>query len=154
MSAVSNGVADFEEVRRERERLGLNPDDPGRPLAGREPEPEADPEDSPASQQELFVLENGERVTIGKLISRNTPIEYRFNLNSKSISGGDSMGLVGFSDPNMTLVVPCRAGKVIVDPTYLPDGTVEKVRITANFKPITAFDSRSDNARAVLGYGE
>lgn len=151
-------VSEIDELRAARERAGLaengdprdlGPSDDdeaaqnGRSIADRagdDPEPE-----------ELFAFENGETVTISKLIARGTPIEYRFNLNSKGISGGDSMGLVAFSDPNRTLVVPVRAGKVVVDPTYNDDGSIKHVRITANFKPTTAYDSRSSEARAALG---
>jgi hypothetical protein len=46
--------------------------------------------------------------------------------------------------------VPCRAGKTEVDPTYNPDGTVKKVVIRQNMKPITAYDARSEAGRVAL----
>jgi hypothetical protein len=61
------------------------------------------------------------------------------------------MGLVPFNRPDLLLVVPTRAGKVVTDPTYREDGTVDHVRITANFKPQTAFAWDTPEARAALG---
>lgn len=136
----------------ERERLGLPPEGPnGRSIAERAlddlPENQADPE-------ELFVLEQGRRVTISQLVARGTTVEYRVTLNSKSLRGGGDMGLLSYNDPDILLVVPARQGKVVHDPTYTEDGDVEKVTVRVNFKPLTVHSATSLEGRALLGLEE
>ncbi len=101
-------------------------------------------------QDELFVLEGEKRVTLSQLISRSTPVEYEFKLGGKAVRGALGMSLVSFSEPDLTLVVPVRAGKVIVDPTYDADGAVKSVKVRVEVKPKRVYDSRSDAARQVL----
>lgn len=99
---------------------------------------------------QLFVIEEqGRRVTLGTLYHRGTPVEYRFVLGSKSVPARDA-GLIGFQNPDLTLVVPVRAGDVKVSPTYNPDGTVKKITIYAAMKPLDVIDARSERGREAL----
>lgn len=117
--------------------------------AGRSIEDLAD-EHGEEEDGQLFVMEEGRKVTLGTLIKRSTPVEYEFKLGGKAVKGGGNMGLISFTDPDITLIVPGRAGKVEVDPTYNPDGSVKKVTIRAHVKPITAYDSRTEAGIAAL----
>ena len=143
-----------DELSQARERLGvpaqdINPNDPnpnGRSLADR-----AGDEPEPAEQEELFVLEQGRRVTLSQMISRGTTIEYRVTMNTKSIKGGNDMGLLPFNSPDILLVAPARQGKVTIDPTYNEDGDVLKVTVRVSFKPLTIHDATSVEGRALLG---
>lgn len=121
--------------------------------AGRSIEDLAADPDTEDDGQAYFVLEDEKPVTIGSLIKRGTPVEYEFKLQSKAIPGAQGMSLMAFSDPERTLVVPGRAGKVEIDPTYNPDGSVKKVTVRASFKPLMAYDARSKAAEVAL-YGE
>lgn len=99
---------------------------------------------------QLFVMEEGRKVTLGTLIKRSTPVEYEFKMGSKGVKGGPGMGLISFTDPDLVLIVPVRAGKVEVDPTYHPDGSVKKVTIRMNVKPLTAYDAATEAGVAAL----
>ena len=81
---------------------------------------------------------------------RGTSIQYEVQLSGKSVKGKD-MSLVAFDDPELTLVVPVVAGKVVIDPTYDGDGNIKHVTVRAYLKPKTVYDARSQAARAVLG---
>lgn len=122
----------------------------GEPEAnGRAPEQRDEQPTGEEQDGQLFVIENEQRVTLGTLYSRGTPVEYRFVLGSKSVPARDA-GLIGFTDPDLVLVVPVRAGDVKVSPTYNPDGTVKKVTIYAAMKPLDVMDSRSERGREAL----
>lgn len=110
-----------------------------------------DPEVSEEEDGQLFVVEHGQRVTLSNLVKRGLPVRYEFKLSAKGVKGSGDMGLIGFGDPDITLLVPARAGKVEIDPTYDGDGTVKSVTIRAHVKPLTVYDVRSEAARMVLG---
>jgi hypothetical protein len=99
---------------------------------------------------QLFVIEEGAKVTLGTLIKRGTSVFYEFKLGGKAIKGAGGMGLLSFDQPDMTLVVPGRAGKVEVDPTYDGEGKIKHVTVRAHFKPSTIYDGRSSAGRAAL----
>jgi hypothetical protein len=99
---------------------------------------------------QLFVIEEGAKVTLGTLIKRGTSLFYEFKLGGKAIKGAGGMGLLSFDQPDMTLVVPGRAGKVEVDPTYDGEGKIKHVTVRAHFKPSTIYDGRSSAGRAAL----
>lgn len=99
---------------------------------------------------QLFAFEHGRKVTLGTLIGKKTPVEYEFKMQAKGIPGAAGMNLMAFDDPDRVLVVPGRAGKVEVDPTYDGEGNVKKVTVRANFKPSMAYDSRSEAAQVAL----
>lgn len=96
------------------------------------------------------MLEHGEHVTLGTLIKRGTSVLYEFKLGGKAVKGGGAMGLLSFDQPDMTLVVPVRAGKVEIDPTYDADGLVKHVTVRAHVKPKTVYDGRSAAGRTAL----
>jgi hypothetical protein len=102
-------------------------------------------------QGALFVMEKGVKLGLGQLIARNTKIEYEFKLGGKGIKGAAGMGLLSFTDPERTLVVPGRAGKIEVEPTYDGDGSIAKVVIRAHFKPLMAYDASTEAGRVALG---
>jgi hypothetical protein len=99
---------------------------------------------------QMFVMEGGSKVTIGTLIARKTPVLYEFKLGGKAIKGATGMGLLAFNDPEMTLVVPVRAGKVEVEPTYDAEGNVKHVTVRAHVKPTMVYDSRTEAAKVAL----
>ena len=135
------------ELRAEREKLGLDAGGPsGQSIAERAQE---DPVE--IDQEELFILDQGRRVTIGKLIAAGVPVEYRVSLNAKSVKGGRDMGLLSFKDPNIVLVVSAREGKVAIEPTYTEEGEVEKVTVIVNFRPQSVHDAQSPEGLALLG---
>lgn len=160
MSATD--LQEREALEKAREDLGMPSDGPDRPapslgrgLAERagdavEPAEPAEPEEP----EELFVLEQGRRVTISSLVARGTSVEYKVNMNAKSIPGGSDMGLLPYSNPDILLIVPARQGDVRHSPTYDQDGMVKKVTVYVNFKPLTFHDATSPEGRALLGLEE
>ena len=100
---------------------------------------------------QLFIMENDKKVKLGSLLKRGVPVEYRFKLGGMGVKGKGEMGLIGFSEPNITLVVPALAGKVTVEPTYNDDQEVIKIVITAAVKPKMVYDAKSPEARDLLG---
>lgn len=113
------------------------------------------PTDEEDDGQAFFVMEHGKRVTLSTLYKRDVAVVIEFKLGSKAIKGGEGTGLVSFSDPDLLLVVPVRAGKVEIDPTYDTEGSVKKVTIRPNLKPTGgAYDARTNPARRLLGLPE
>jgi hypothetical protein len=107
--------------------------------------------DEEGDGQFLFVLEEGKKVTFDTLYERGTPVLYEFVLGSKGVKGAGDMGLIAFSDPDILLLVPARAGKIEVAPTYDGDGLVKHVTVRAHVKPLTVFDAHSAAGREALG---
>jgi hypothetical protein len=110
-----------------------------------------EPETGEEEDGQLFVVEQGKRVTLANLYARSTPVEVVFKFQGRSVKGGAETGLIPFSDPELTLIVPARAGKVEIDPTYDAEGNVSKVTIRPHVRAITVYDSRSEAARRLLG---
>jgi hypothetical protein len=48
------------------------------------------------------------------------------------------------------MIVPGRAGKVVIDPTYDGEGQVTKVVIRQHFKPTMVYDARTEAGRVAL----
>lgn len=142
---------DLERKRQEREaaEAAEESNGGGRSIEARAANGEAETGEEDDGQ--LFVVESGRKVTLSTLYGRGTPVEIEFKLGSKGVKGGQDTGLISFMDPDLVLIVPGRAGKVEVDPTYNPDGTVKKVVLRPHVKPVSAYDSRSDAGRALLG---
>jgi hypothetical protein len=101
--------------------------------------------------QDFFVVERGKRVTLSTLYNRGTKVTFETQLTGKVLKGPGS--LLAFSDPDITLVVPARAGKVEIDPVYDEDGGVKEVHVRQKVKAKTFFDSESDAGREALGAG-
>jgi hypothetical protein len=110
----------------------------------------AEPIEEEDGQYAFEIEEQGKRVTLGSLIKRGTPVKYEFKLGAKAIKGSGGMGLISFDDPEMTLVVPVRAGAVTVEPTYDGDGGIKHVTVRAAVKPLTCYDARSEAALIAL----
>lgn len=97
---------------------------------------------------QLFVMEQGRKVTLSSLIARNTPTTYEVKLTGRALKGPGS--LIAFSDPDVTLVALCRAGKVTTEPTYNEDGTVKSVHVQQEIKTRTFYDARTEAAQVAL----
>lgn len=98
---------------------------------------------------QMFVIEQGRKVTLGTLVGRNVPVTYEVKLTGKVLKGPGS--LIAFSEPDVTLVVPSRGGKVEVDPVYDQDGSVKEVHVRQNIKARTFYDARTEAAQVALG---
>lgn len=96
--------------------------------------------------------ENGKEVTLGTLVKRGTPIEVKFKMEGKAISG--SGGLLGFASPNILLLVPARSGQVVTDPTYgLNDEgeeVVKKATLRQHIRPTNVLNANTAEARALM----
>jgi hypothetical protein len=99
---------------------------------------------------QFFVLEEGRPVGLSTLVKRGTRVEYEFKLDGHGVPGATGMSLIGYADPDRIMVVPGRAGKVVVDPTYDGDGRVKKVTIRQHFKPTMVYDARTEAGRVAL----
>lgn len=97
---------------------------------------------------QMFVLEQGKQVTLGTLYNRGTPVTFEVQLTGKTLKGPGN--LISFSSPDVMLVVPARAGKVEVDPTYDDEGKVARVSIRQRVKTTAFYDSRTEAARVAL----
>lgn len=97
---------------------------------------------------QMFVFEQGRKVTLGTLVGRNVPVTYEIKLTGRTLKGPGN--LIAFSDPDVTLIAPARAGRVITDPTYNDDGSVKSVAITQHVKTLTFYDARTEAGRVAL----
>jgi hypothetical protein len=97
---------------------------------------------------QMFVFEQGRKVTLGTLIGRGTPVTYEVKLTGRTLKGPGN--LIAFNDPDVTLVALGRAGRVITDPTYNDDGSVKSVHVQQEIKTRTFYDARTDAARVAL----
>lgn len=111
---------------------------------------EGDNELEPDAQEELFVLEGGKKVTISNLYGRGTPVMVEWQLSGKNLKGSGETGLLSYSDPDLLLVVPARAGKVEIDPTYNDDGSVKHVTLRQSLKARTFYDAQTEAAQLLL----
>lgn len=101
-------------------------------------------------QGELFVLEQGKKVTLASLYARSTPVVLEWKFTGKAVKGSGENGLISFDDPDIVLVVPARAGKVEIDPTYNDDGSIKHVTLRPNVKAKTVYDARSEGAKSLM----
>lgn len=99
---------------------------------------------------QVFVMENGVKLGLSSLVKRGTPVHYEFKMDGKGMKGGEGMGLISFEDPERTLIVPGRGGKIVTDPTYGPDGVVKHVTVRQHFKPTMVYDSRTEAGQVAL----
>lgn len=97
---------------------------------------------------QMFVFEQGRKVTLGTLVGRNVPVTYEVKLTGKVLKGPGS--LLAFNEPDMTLIVPVRAGRVEVDPVYADDGTVKEVHVRQNIKARTFYDAQTEAGQVAL----
>lgn len=121
-------------------------------------EEEDDTETEDDGQMALVVgSEGGREVTLGNLVRRNTPITLGFKMTGKAAPGIG--GMLGFANPDVTLLVPARAGAVVTDPTYGTDESgaevVKSVKLTQELRPKQVLNAQTKEARAMLlGWGD
>jgi hypothetical protein len=89
---------------------------------------------------QLFSYEPGQRVTLGSLIPRGTPVEHAFLFTGQRRKGAEE--LIGF-DEDVLLVVRGKVGKVAPVVTRNDDESVKSVTIETTIVPkvIVAADS-------------
>jgi hypothetical protein len=89
---------------------------------------------------QLFVWEQGRKVTLGTLISRGIPVEHAFVFGGKRLKGAGA--LVGFDD-DVLVITRGRVGKTSIVPTRDDDEKVTKVVVETHIaaKVIAPADS-------------
>jgi hypothetical protein len=109
-------------------------------------------DETPEQEEFEFDIPEGTRtVSHRELIARNTPIIVEWKFEGRSVRGR-KRGLIPFANPDVVLVVPARAGKVEIDPTYDDDGNVTKVTLRPHVKARTVMDARTEEARQTVQY--
>lgn len=108
----------------------------------------SEPEVAEEDDGQLFVVEDAQRVTLGTLFRRGTPVDYEFKLTGKSIRGQG--GLIGLGETNVLMLMRFAPGKVEVVPTRDPDGNVERVTVRTVLRPLAAYQAGSEAAEAAL----
>ena len=106
----------------------------------------------PADQGEeddgqMFVWEQGRKVTLGTLIARGTTVEHAFVFGGKRLKGKG--GLMGFDDDALVLVRG-RLDKVSLVPTRDDQERVTKVTIETHVAAKTLVNADSDEAKGML----
>lgn len=96
---------------------------------------------------QLFVWEQGRKVTLGTLIARGTPVEHAFVFGGKRLKGRGA--LMGFEEDAL-VVVRGRVDKVSVVPTRDDDEKVTKATIATHIASKTLVNADSDEAMGML----
>lgn len=96
---------------------------------------------------QLFVWEQGRKVTLGTLIARGTTVEHAFVFGGKRLKGKG--GLMAFDDDAMVLVRG-RLDKVAVVPTRDSEEKVTKVTIETHVAAKTLVNADSEEARGMM----
>jgi len=99
----------------------------------------------------FVVEEQGRRITLGTLINRGTPVEYRVTMGSKSV--GARGGLIDPNDANILLVVRGVISNVDTKFTRDDDGRITKATIYMNIAPKVVLPAASEAAKVLL-HGE
>lgn len=106
-----------------------------------------EPETGETDDGQLFVWEQGTKVTLGSLISRSVPVEHVFVFGGKRTKGrGGLMSL----DEQPVLVVRGMSGGVKVVPTHNDDGKVTKVVIEQHVLSQLVCPADSDEGEAMV----
>ena len=111
-----------------------------------------DPETKVGEEEDgQFVIDagDGKRITLGSMIPRGTPIEYRVVMGSKSI--GAKGGLIDPNDTNIMLLVRGVVGDVDVTFKRNEDESIEKAIVYVTIKPKTVYNAKTEAARVMLG---
>jgi hypothetical protein len=98
---------------------------------------------------QLFVWEQGRKVTLGTLIGRGIPVEHHFVFGGRRQKG--SGGLMGF-DETPLLIVRGKPGKVQIVPTYDEDEKVAKVAIENHVDARIVKPAGSDEGLALIAH--
>lgn len=105
-----------------------------------------DPE--PKMGEDLFVWEQGKKVTLANLIDRNTPVEHVFVFGGKRIKGRG--GLMGLSEQPV-LIVRGMSGGVNLVPTHDDDGKVTKVVLEQRVNAQLVVPAKSAEGASLAG---
>jgi hypothetical protein len=100
-----------------------------------------------ADDGQLFVWEQGRKVSLGTIIARNIPVEHAFVFGGKRLKG--TGGLMGF-DEDMLIVARGLNGGVHLVPSYSDDEKVTRVVVEVHIKPKVIAPADSDQAEAML----
>lgn len=106
-----------------------------------------DPEQGEEDDGQMFVWEQGRKVTLGTLIARGTVVEHAFVFGGKRLKG--SGGLVAF-DEDVLLVSRGRVGKTSLVPTRDDEERVTKVTIETHIAAKVVVPADSDEAMSLL----
>lgn len=99
------------------------------------------PEGGEEDDGQLFVWEQGRKVTLGTLVARGVKVEHHIVFGGRRNRG--SGGLRGFGDSPL-LIVRGGIGPVKVVPTYSEDEKVEKVAIEQHVTAKIVADAESE----------
>lgn len=101
----------------------------------------------------FFVEESGKKVSLGQLVNRSVPTEYRVTLGGKAIPHVKG-GMIDPFATSIMLVADCVVGAV--KPTYIRDGDqkVEKVIVYMELKPRVVQQAFSEAGQVLLAEGE
>jgi hypothetical protein len=96
---------------------------------------------------QLFVWEQGRKVTLGTLVGRGTAVEHAFVFSGKRMKG--SGGLVALDD-DVLMVARGRVSKTSIVPTRDDDEKVTKVVVEVHIAPRALVPADSDEAMGLL----
>jgi hypothetical protein len=100
-----------------------------------------EPETGEDDDGQMFVWEQGRKVTLGTLIARGTPVEHHVVFGGRRNKG--SGGLRGFGEKPL-LIVRGGIGPVKLVPTYDADEKVEKVAVEQHVTAKIVADAESE----------
>lgn len=100
-----------------------------------------------ADDGQLFVWEQGTKVTLGTLVGRNVPVKHAFVFGGKRVKGqGGLMAL----DEHPLLVVEGATSKVAVVPEHDEKGKVKSVTVEMHIGAQAVHPADSDQAEALI----
>lgn len=106
--------------------------------------------DTPAEDDgQMFVWEQGRKVTLGTLIARNIPVTHHFVFGGRRIKG--SGGLMGF-DESPLMIVSGKPGKVQIVPTYDEDEKIKSVAIENHVDSRIVKPADSEDGLALIAH--
>lgn len=151
VSADGAGASDDDLAARRAQRGGSAAD---RAKAAEEEQARLDAEEQPREGDgeeddgQLFVWEQGRKVTLGTLIARNIPVEHVFVFGGKRVKGrGGLMAL----DEAPILVVRGLSGGTKIVPTHDDDEKVVKVTIESHIASKYVMPAETEEAVALIG---
>lgn len=98
---------------------------------------------------QLFVWEQGRKVTLGTLIARGTPVEHAFVFGGRRTKGGG--GLMGFGEKPL-MIVRGGVGPVKIVPTYDDDEKVSSVVIEQHVNAKVVHPADSEDGLALIAH--
>lgn len=113
----------------------------GRPIDDQPPQ--TDEEDD----GQMFVWEQGRKVTLGTLIARGIPVEHAFVFGGKRLKGRG--GLVAFDD-DVLVIARGKVGKTSIVPTRDEDERVTKVTVETHIRAQVVVPADSEEGMGLL----